>query len=212
VRRRDIEAVLDQLIRAYPALAELEGFSKDSCILACRAATDALRPAGFRVRPFGCQALITNQAFMDGAAENPDDPLAAQGAWSVGIGFGPAARDVGDPHRFNGHAVLLVQDRYIVDLTIDQAARSERDIHVAPCWHEIPGNSRTTVLSGREGIAFRFNGAYITYRMRPDVTARLVTAPDWTMRSFRQGEEKRRSVRRLTERISSELRLEALRR
>ena len=205
MRRTRIEAVLDQLVAVYPSMLQLVGYGKDNCVLSCRVGADVLRTLGLRARPYACQVRVQNEpyfrAYMDG-----HEPQESEGAWSVDIGFGPPPGHEQDPHRIDAHAVLLVQQRYLLDLSIDQADRPQRNIRARPFWAEMTGDQRDGWRSGAPGyLHIETDGTHMLYRPTPERHAALMQAPDWTLRGKRDGTDGVAVIRGMTERILREL-------
>lgn len=116
----------------------LEHLSVDSCIESTAVGLDVLRAHGVRCRELSVHVGIFNAAgwklyqqgllYGHGPAEQSVWDLT--GAWSVGVGL--VDTDVPKPGRFGGHLVALVENRWLLDLSIDQAARLHRGILLEP--------------------------------------------------------------------------------
>ena len=201
MRRSDIEGILDQLVALWPLMADnyLRTKNKTTCVLACRVATDVLRPMGLRAKPVTVGVRAMNDAYAR-AIEEDRPPSAEEGAWTVDIGIGPPAEGDG----LDAHVVLLVQDRYLLDLTIDQADRPQKGIHTAPYWLELTGDMKADFM-GR-GLHLEREGTHLVYVRSPKLHGRVMRSPDWTLRNKSQGSVAVATIRDTTDRILYELR------
>lgn len=115
----------------------------DVCIAATRLALEILAPLGYDVKPLPVRLFAYNAIWIQKAlaaghhpkSEQEGQQWQAEGAWAVGAGIGH--RDDRDaPYgrneaigRFNGHLVLIVNRDYLLDLSLAQIARPERNIY-----------------------------------------------------------------------------------
>lgn len=184
----------------------------DSCILATRIGTLVARELGVQAGALPVRVAAMNASYAEmmnewsESEEHHDDPYlpedqraawSERGAWCVMLGFGEplGAQRPG----YDGHVVLSVARRYMVDLTIGQARREEKGILVEPFVMECPefvrGEKRNVALTAPEG------GTVVYWHH--DRRAYL-NASDW--RDVRKVD---RFTRRLTARVRKELRVTA---
>lgn len=120
--------------RARPIL--LRRFTPDCCIESTVAALDFLRARGVACRELSVQVMAFNAAawklyrngsrVQESAADRATWDML--GAWSVGIGF--IDTPTPKPGRFAGHLVALVEERWLLDLSIQQASRPRHKLRL----------------------------------------------------------------------------------
>ena len=149
----------------------LQQFNPDSCIASTRVGQALLEM--FRTESFALSVTLSifNQAMMLRASQEGGLPptqavtkrwAAECGAWSVGVGF-PVPGAGND--RWPGHLVLIVQRKWLWDLSIDQANRPERGI----VFKTPPVLTVTErFLRGREKLVEWWDGSLLVYDARPD--------------------------------------------
>jgi hypothetical protein len=133
MKRREVELILDHLIEAVPAGIEAAGLKPNACILATRLGVEALRYKGIRARAVPVRLNVFNKQAAELLQANvPNEQWTAEsGAWVVSIGHGAVNGD-----GWNGHLVIIAQERYLVDLTAAQVQRLHRGIEAEAFWHE----------------------------------------------------------------------------
>jgi hypothetical protein len=140
----------------------------DSCVASTRVGLDVLKAYGVQARPWACMAQVWNPTMV--AAVNRGLPAeAAQlepGAWSVGIGMADDQL---------GHLVI-VTPTWIVDLSIDQASRPDRDMGLP---------TRGIIAPRTQGAVITADGIFIAWREASGQAWRSAT--DWTARRRRRG-------------------------
>jgi hypothetical protein len=167
---RTLSGPLRKLIR--------QRYKSDSCIASARIAIDVLTQLDIKAEPLAVDAMIFNREFvalMDQHGRLPESVaereewVADTGAHSVGIGV-PTDTSEGL------HMVVIVEDHWLWDLAIDQAARPERGIILdrpilAPVTPEF--------LAAEQPVAGRnAEGVLIVYRARPNYEPWLIS-PNW---------------------------------
>lgn len=176
----------------------------DSCIFSTRVAVMFCKELGITARAMSVRAAVFNSALVERydrqTVTNGLPPTAQEmkawqhepgaACWSVGVGYGDAK-----PGAFAGHLVAIVEDRFLLDLSIDQADRPERGIVLEPLWIERvePGllrGSSPQVMRNSVGCALRYE--------RHDNDS-WMGSPDWTERDRWDG-----LVRGLVERFKRE--------
>ena len=154
MRPRQIEAMLDYL---ETALADVVKWSdraepqrkRGLCIGTSRTAILALREVGLRADALPVQLAAYSPAYvamMEEAHERHRQPTSAevldwqqQGAWAVVIGPANLAPLQVGSGGYNGHVVVAVERRWVIDLTLGQASRPEKCVPLpATAWMECP--------------------------------------------------------------------------
>lgn len=119
----------------------LREMTANNCIESTAAALDVLRSHGVRCRELPVELTIFNAAAWqfikrgmllrdaDGRPVRENETAwDLAGAWSVGLGMD---RDqVPTPGKYGGHLVALVEECWLLDLSIDQAQRLHRGITI----------------------------------------------------------------------------------
>lgn len=200
--KKRLERALELLCRSTPDLLERWGFMPDSCVLMTRVAVLALTSLGVRATPFPVRMDVYSPGWLRAMQEGWDPTQAAMPAWSVDQlqAYRAWVVQVGHPdgeHRlrpngrrgFNAHLLALVENRYLVDTTLHQAARPKHDIAVAPHW--FPADRG--MLRGELTTQVILDGSLIQYRRLDDPS--YLSAPDWI--EVRPGAAEVRDVREL---------------
>lgn len=149
------------LTRVAPPIFK-EHFTPRCCINATRVGMDALRR--FRVESFPLPVQVTG--YSPTAAEKvlvgkkPEQGVG--GDWMTSIGFG---KNEPNEEGFDGHLVLIVARRFMVDLSIGQMARPEHKLETAPFWMDV----------GRD---FNRQGAVRTFRSTQGTMLRYQVVPE----------------------------------
>jgi len=171
------EALLRKLVATVPTITAAMGFDRDTCILHTRATCDALRAMGVTVRPLTCRLVVANAAYGRLANElkrmpTTEDLAAHPEAHNLGVGFGRVRGDRG----YDGHVIAVVDGRWGLDLTLDQANRPLKNIALEPHYFA----ATREFLRGDEPFAMRMNDCYVQYVAVPDDRG-FLHAADWTM-------------------------------
>jgi hypothetical protein len=114
-----------------------ERFGAASCIESAAAAVDVLRAGGIWVQVLAVTVLVFNaigwqlhgQGILPGLSSTEMAVWSLYDAWSVGIG---TLTDVPSPGAYGGHLVALVENRWLLDLAIDQASRPDHGVTLSP--------------------------------------------------------------------------------
>jgi hypothetical protein len=174
VKRRELERLLDHLVKVVPRAVKDAGLPANACILSSRMGVEALRSKGVRARPLPVRLRVYNslyaKALMAGEEGQVVDGqrLAEAGGWCVVVGeSGP------DATGWDGHLVVIVEERYLLDLSAGQVQRLHKDIHAEAYWVEARRLARgiPVVLSGDDGCCW-------LYFPDPDNKA-FLSAPAW---------------------------------
>lgn len=125
---------IEQLARitAVCRVETLRFRSPDSCIASVRVLTDVLSYFGHSSEPLACTTVVFNAAGWEQLQQGIPHEQWSPEAHSVGV-EGTGNLRSHDPNRWDGHLVALVDDgRWLVDPSLDQFARPQRDINVMP--------------------------------------------------------------------------------
>lgn len=154
-------------------------YGPSACILTTRVAVDVLRAYGVRVQPVAAHVEVFNPAYV-GHVER-GEPEAAETdprCWSARLGF---TGEEQEDDRIDIHVVAVVEDRLLLDLTLDQCSRPEHDVVLTPGIFE--GLSPAFVRG--EPISYPVHGCSVVYEAHPEEKG-FVTSPYWTERAVRQ--------------------------
>jgi hypothetical protein len=174
------------LARLAPVVREemLKIAAPNCCIATVAVLCRVFRHYGFKARPLPVAVIIRNRKMVEAVAKGmaiPDDPKAlrawmeATGSWSLGIVPESALESAMRGYAaFGGHLVCHVQD-VLVDASLDQASRPERDIVLPPF---LATAARADFLEGRKALVGKVNGCEVTYRTLR--TAEWRKSADWT--------------------------------
>jgi len=149
----------------------LHFFKMDSCIGSTRVAQALMEKIHKESYPLSVQLSIFNKPMVIRAQHEgglPDSREvtrrwnAESGAWSVGVGF-PVPNSGAD--RWPGHLVLIVERRWLWDLSIDQANRPQWGINFTtpPVLAVTEG-----FLRGRERVAEMWQDCLLIYDAKPN--------------------------------------------
>jgi hypothetical protein len=171
-----VTAFLERLCEEVPAAMTAHGLARRTCIAHTRVAPIVARQAGYRAEPLACQLVVLNGKAFARATElgrelTADEYQDGDGMWSLGIGYGQSPGTKG----YDAHVVTIVERKYVLDLTLDQATRPQHDIHLRPGWFPMPdgfmaGDSAPGVV----------NGSFVRYTAMPE-DRKFLTVPDWVL-------------------------------
>jgi hypothetical protein len=175
---RQTELAVARLVRELPAELTRMGYARKTCILHTRYAVDALRILGVRARPMAARVMVGNAEWRRIAQEVGHWPQHIEWTpetWCLGIGFGPDPRE--ERPGYNAHVIAIADERWGVDLTIDQASRPQHGINLSPhYWPVTPA-----FLRGEEPAQFLVNGeSHVHYDAMPADRGFLLV-PDWRL-------------------------------
>jgi hypothetical protein len=157
----------------------LRVFRSDSCIAATKIAIDVLAHYHILAEPLAVKVMIFNPAFVQRIENGADIPISGEitkqwseedGSWCLGLGYGESA-----PNKWPGHLVAIVRDHgWLIDLSLDQAARPKRDINVGPAAFDVASE----FLRGEAPHIQTINGSVLKYMAFPTDTSYDVS-PNW---------------------------------
>lgn len=175
---------LERMCQHVPHLMTAAGYGRDTCILQTRVGISALALMRIPARPLPVKCVVMNAPYRKHVFERPREEhdtltpeeveaIKATGAWSVQLGLGPNPLDVRP--RYDGHLLMVVKDRWVVDLSLDQASRPDRDINLHPFVIDAPAFARGKTPF----LPVMFGGTSVVYTHHDNHT--YLNAPDWTM-------------------------------
>lgn len=181
-----VGAALDALEDTLPSLLTSYGVGQDVCVLATRVACLALSEVGLKASPLPCRVQAFSPRYRRAleageieAANGDTDAVArlvAEGAHVVDIGH-PDNEGLPRPdgrRGYNAHLVALVERRWVVDLTIQQASRPTKSMVFEPHHFRV-----TPAFMAGGPITLRTDDYSTLVYVRVDNNTYTV-APDWT--------------------------------
>jgi len=174
--------------------AILRHYNPDSCVASSAIGLAILQELGFEARPLSVKALIANQAWVARAEREGHVPrnidererwYAEDGCHALGLGV-PDRHDTTIHPLVNGlHVALLVQNKWLWDLSIDQATRPEHGIVIREPFLGDAGVSPhfRKWLRGQAQIMWTAPGhGLIVYTVKPR-DGRYLEHPNWVANS-----------------------------
>ena len=161
----------------------LDAFGKDACMAATRVGIDTLRHFGIPAYPLTVQVVIFNEVYGrllregGGLTRNIEEveEWKQKGAWSHGVGV-PGLGE--GPGKWPGHLVAIVQNQWLIDLSIGQANKPEKGIIlgdpiICSVTEEfLGGNDRHTITNGALMLTYLARPKDFSYRQRADWSER----------------------------------------
>lgn len=175
------DLVISTLCKLTRPLMLRSGWRTDCCIATTRALTRVFSSYGIQSHALMVELVIWNNAMREKVnavgrvAETHEEMrewFKECGAWTMGLGIpDPAA-----PDSWHGHMVVVIENRVILDASIDQADRPARGVKFP---YSITAEVDDTFLSGEEPrICISPTGMLLRYQARPN-DQRYVDSPDW---------------------------------
>jgi len=154
----------------------LKEFRPDSCIVSTAIGIDVLTHFGILAEPLPVKLSIFNAPYVkriDSGSDWPNrETLIRWGqednSYSVGIGYGEQQLN-----KWAGHLVLLVENKWLVDLSIDQANRPQYNMIFEPMAIEIDND----FLSGKMPRILKDKECVI--RIELIKNRGFLSSPDW---------------------------------
>ncbi len=146
------------------------GISVDSCIASTRIGVEALRRIGIAAGPTAVKVAAFNKEGHRAMVAGHPEWVREQrdGAYGIGIGY-PT-----DGPGWDGHLVITVERKWLLDLSIDQASRPEHGIVLKPFFTRRAFTSKGVMLLRIP------DGGALRYELDPDNKA-YKHAPDWRL-------------------------------
>lgn len=187
---RQIETWMERMADRVPdMLEELLGPGRNVCVLATRIAGHVFAELGVPARPLPVKLMVLNAEMQErtsaiGQLQPPSEEAAEEwrraGAKSILIGYG-SPDPVLAPRRFrgyDGHLVCVVREKWLLDLTLDQANRPADGIKVeASCVISPPRALLRGTMPPHTSAAFHINGATVHYFVGTNQS--FYTGQDW---------------------------------
>jgi hypothetical protein len=173
----DSKEILHRLLQ-YGRPEILKEFRADSCIASTAIGLDVLTYFGVLAEPLPVKLSIFNAPYVkriDEGSAFPNRETLIQwgkedGSYIVGIGYGTQ-----EPNKWAGHLVLLVENKWLADLSIDQANRPNYNMVFAPFAAEVDAD----FLAGKNPRIIKdANGCVI--RIETIKSRGFLSSPDWT--------------------------------
>lgn len=160
----------------------LKDFRADSCIVSTAIGIDVLTAFGILAEPLPIKTSIFNTPYVkriESGSEFPNRETLIRwgqedGSYSVGIGYGE-----NQPNKWAGHLVILAENQWLIDLSIDQANRPAYNMVFAPIAVEIDDS----FLKGKTPRIVKQDDCVI--RMEAIGDRGFLISPDWTFKSRR---------------------------
>jgi hypothetical protein len=137
-----------------------------------------LEKHGFKAEPLPVTARVYNKHLWDRLMTGTFNGVMTDDDWGVGVGVPDTEnlphlmhRDT-RPNRFNGHLVIW-SEGFIIDTSLDQAARPQHKINCVPVFFEPPNGLINEV-------AMHNNDSFVIYHTLEN--DRYKVAPDWVAR------------------------------
>lgn len=171
----------DAIVRALgfiqrPIQAE---YGPSACILATRVAVDVLRAHGVRVQPVAVHVEVFNPAYVEHIERGEHEAIETDPrCWSAQLGF--TGEEQGDD-RVDMHVVAVVEDRLLLDLTLDQCSRPEHDVVLTPGIFE----GLSPEFARGEPKSYPVHGCSVVYEAHPEEKG-FLASPYWTESAVRQ--------------------------
>lgn len=132
MRKAETERLLDHLTKVVPKSVHAAGIGANSCILSTRLGVEALRSQRIRARALPVRLTVHNSAAHELRLAGSGDMEAWEAAGALAVQIGHHASASG----WNGHLVVLADERYLVDLSAAQVQRLHRGITAEAFWIE----------------------------------------------------------------------------
>lgn len=160
----------------------LKDFRPDSCIVSTAIGIDVLTYFGILAEPLPIKMSMFNAPYVkriDSGGEFPNREILIRwgkedGSYSVGIGYGE-----NQPNKWAGHLVILVENSWLIDLSIDQANRPAYNMMFSPIAVEIDQD----FLLGKTPRIVKENDCVI--RMETIRDRGFLSSPDWAFKDRR---------------------------
>lgn len=139
---------MDALVKvARPII--LESFDDDSCVASTRIAIDALAYFGIAAEPLPLTVTLLNAETVrlanEGLSFDEIGKIQGQskvtdegGPWGIAVGTGRSMKSKNGRKPWAGHLVATIAAEHIlIDLSIDQATRTHKNMHLEPFWTRV---------------------------------------------------------------------------
>jgi hypothetical protein len=194
--RRVVETrILGLLLAARPTM--LEYVRVDSCIASTKMGYEVLRYFGVPAVPRAVRMAAFNRTAWQAVEAGQVPDWEGTDAWSVAIAGQGAPQTRGG---WDGHLVLLVHGRLLLDLSLDQADRPKKGIHLAPTMLLIPDPAAFTA---GEWVRYEHeDGTVLGYQRLDDQGWRA--SRDWNHGERRYREPISRIIREINQQLGGQ--------
>lgn len=144
------------------------------CIAATRIVIDALKKLHFKeVRPLVVEANVFNEVYVKkGRTPQSQEEAEAwrdEGAWQVVLGDRSQTLE----GQWPGHLVVLINERYMLDIAVFQASRPQKQINLGPIFTTVPDD----FVKHEDKCGLMLNNCMVIYVSRADKS--YESAKDW---------------------------------
>ena len=171
--------VVEGWAAAIKSELSISGIRGNACIGATRVAVDVFNRAGLEAAPLAVNLFVLNPALVDRLKREGRLPSSGKELDQWNAEDGACLRVVGcqkSPGSWGGHLVAIVNRRWMVDLSLDQAEEPRRGIRL-PRFVVWPAPRR--FLSGWKALDLATRGrAGLIYEARPGDTS-FQRTPAW---------------------------------
>jgi hypothetical protein len=159
-KAKQIERAVGALLEAKPTM--LAAYGPRRCIVCTRVAVEACRAVGLKASPVAVEVDIVMPSGFEGH-----------------MGFEPAgAMNPGD---WNGHLVAVIENRALLDLTLDSMTVPDADLYPEPLIAPIDAR----FAKGQRATIEIDGGIEVTYTPHPE-DREFLTREDWSDRPERE--------------------------
>lgn len=155
----------------------LRAYHLDSCIATTKIIIDVLAHFHYLAQPLSVKVMAFNPAFVQRIESGAEFPKTSEiskqwseedGSWSIGIGYGRSG-----PNKWPGHLVAVLQN-CMIDASLDQASRPQRNINLGSSVFEIP----VEFIHGKEEFVCEIDGSVVKYTAFPNDQSYQLS-PNW---------------------------------
>lgn len=166
--------MIEVIARVTPKILS-KYYREDCCIVAARIIIEVLKKLHFKdVKPFVIEANIFNEIYVK-KGRIPQNEEEAQewlkeGAWQIVLGD----RSKKTEGKWDGHLVVLINNKYMLDVAVYQACRPHKQINLDPIFTTVPED----FINGEDKCQLMFNNCLIVYVSYPEDQS-YQKAKDW---------------------------------
>lgn len=166
--------MLEVIAQVTPKILARKYRDVNCCIAATRIVIEALKKLHFKnMRPLAVEANIFNEVYVKkGRTPQSQEEAEAwrdEGAWQVVLGEQTEKHEGMWP----GHLVVLINERYMLDIAVFQASRPQKQINLGPICTTVPEE----FVKCEDKCGLMFNNCMVIYVSRNDKS--YETAKDW---------------------------------
>lgn len=167
--------MLEAVARVTPNVLLRKYKDENCCIAATRVIIEVLKKLHFKdIRPFTVEANIFNEVYVrHGRTPQNDEEAQAwleEGCWQVVVGDRKTEQD----GKWAGHLAVLIHEKYLLDISIYQSTRPQKQIFMYPIFTSVPED----FVQGNDKCGLMVNNCMVVYCPFPDDKS-YQTARDW---------------------------------